>query len=125
KLEELEAAGAIATQDEPTDWVNRMVVTVKKSGDIRICVDPPALNEALKRENHPLPTIDDILPTLTSAKTFARFDLNNGHWQGRTEPCMGPGDSQRSGPPLCLGKLPIFDRTTDIQLFFNIKNVLM
>ena len=58
-----------------------MVVASKKSGDIRLCIDPQQLNKALKRELHPLPVMDDVLPELSRAKVFSRFDLRNGYWQ--------------------------------------------
>ena len=40
----------IAPVDQPTPWVNSLVVTTKKSGALRICVDPRHLNRAFKRE---------------------------------------------------------------------------
>ena len=58
-----------------------MVASIKKNGDIRICIDPQALNAALKRELHPLPVIDDILPELSKARIFSKFDFRNGYWQ--------------------------------------------
>ena len=32
--------GYLAKVYEPTDWVNSMVMTEKKNGDVRICIDP-------------------------------------------------------------------------------------
>ena len=61
--------------DQPTDWVNQMSVTKKKSGDIRICIDPRPLNLALKREHFMLPVLDDVLPKLSGAKVFSVCDL--------------------------------------------------
>ena len=57
-----------------------MVTSLKKNGDIRVCIDPQALNKVLKREMHPLPIIEDILPELSKAKIFSKFDLRNGYW---------------------------------------------
>ncbi|XP_064120727.1 uncharacterized protein K02A2.6-like [Macrobrachium nipponense] len=57
-----------------------MVVAEKKNKDLRICIDPQALNKSLKREHHPTPVIDDILPQLTKAKVFSSSDLANGYW---------------------------------------------
>ena len=42
---------------------------------------PQILNLALKRELHPLPIMDDILPELSNAKVFSKFDLTNGYWR--------------------------------------------
>ena len=81
KLDEMTEMNVITKVDEPTDWVSRMVASIKKNGDIRIRIDPQALNAALKRELHPLPVIDDILPELSKARIFSKFDLRNGYWQ--------------------------------------------
>ncbi|XP_064475556.1 uncharacterized protein K02A2.6-like [Ornithodoros turicata] len=79
-LDKLEANGVITSVDEPTPWVNRMVIAEKKSGEMRICIDPQALNKALQREVHHLPVLDDLLADLAEAKVFSRFDLINGYW---------------------------------------------
>lgn len=80
KLCDMEKTGVVVKVEEPTDWVSRMVTSTKSSGDIRICIDPLALNMALQREMHPLPTIDDVLPELSKARVFSKFDLRNGYW---------------------------------------------
>ena len=52
----------------------------KKSGKIRLCIDPKPLNKALKRRHLMLPVIDDIIPELAPAKVFAVCDVKNGSW---------------------------------------------
>lgn len=73
------ANGTMAVVDRPTDWVNQMAVVQKKSGEVRICIDPRPLNMKLKREHHKLPVLDDILPKLSGAKIFSTYDLKNGY----------------------------------------------
>ena len=80
KLKEMTEMNIVEKVDKPTEWVSRMVTSLKKNGDIRVCIDPQALNKALKREMHPLPIIEDILPELSEAKIFSKFDLRNGYW---------------------------------------------
>ena len=80
KLEEMCLAGVLAKVDKPTDWVSQMVVTEKKSGDLRICLDPRPLNDVLKREQYTLPTLEDTLTQLSNAKVFTKLDLSNGYW---------------------------------------------
>ena len=48
--------------NEHPDWVNSIVITSKKNGDVRICLDPRPLNKAIKRQYHPtrLPKLDVI-----------------------------------------------------------------
>ena len=65
--------------ERPTDWVNQMSVVKKKSGAIRICVDPRPLNLVLKREHFMLPVLDDILPKLSGARVFSICDLKQGY----------------------------------------------
>lgn len=62
---------------EFSNWISPLVV-VPKSDDpeeIRLCVDMKRANEAVARENHPLPTIDDFLPELNSAAVFSKLDV--------------------------------------------------
>ena len=51
----------ISRVDQPTDWCADMVFVPKASSKIRICVDLTKLNENVKRENFPLPAIDQSL----------------------------------------------------------------
>ena len=57
-----------------------MVVKVKNSGDIRICLDPKDLNKAIHREHYPLPVIEDIATRMNNAKIFSIFDVKIGFW---------------------------------------------
>ena len=57
----------------------------KKSGKIRICLDPKDLNESIERENYPLPTIEEIATKLNKAKVFTVLDVTNGFWHVKLE----------------------------------------
>ena len=46
---------------EDLEWVSPVVVTPKKNGKWRVCVDYKPLNAATKREHFPLPFQDEIL----------------------------------------------------------------
>jgi hypothetical protein len=49
-LKEMEEKRVIRKVDEPTDWVNSLVVVKKpKSDKLRVCLDPRSLNVAIKR----------------------------------------------------------------------------
>ena len=80
ELKRLEDLQVIAPVEQPTDWVSNIVVATKKSGDLRVCIDPQGLNQALKRERYHLPTLDDILPDLSKARLFSTIDLKSGYW---------------------------------------------
>ncbi|XP_028409422.1 uncharacterized protein K02A2.6-like [Dendronephthya gigantea] len=80
ELDRLVDTNVIAPVDTPTTWISAIVVTVKKNGDIRLCIDPKPLNKALKRNHYPSPTIDEILPDLAHARCFSVLDAKNGFW---------------------------------------------
>jgi hypothetical protein len=80
ELSRLTERDIITPVEQPTDWTSRMVIATKKSGDLRICIDPRPLNKALKRERYPIPVMDDILPKLANAKVFSKLDLTNAYW---------------------------------------------
>ena len=80
ELEKLTDADVVTPVEEPTSWCSRMVVATKKSGNLRICIDPRPLNKALKREHYPPPVMDDILPKLAGSKVFSKLDLSNAYW---------------------------------------------
>ena len=70
QLEKLTEREIRAPVEEPTSWCSRMVVATKKSGRLRICINPRPLNKALQREHYPLPVMEDILPKLSNARVF-------------------------------------------------------
>lgn len=80
KIEELLSQGVIEKVNEPPKWVSPVVV-VPKGDDVRICIDMRRANEAVERENHPLPTFEDFLPHLAKAKVFSRLDVKNAFHQ--------------------------------------------
>ena len=61
ELNRMEEMGVISKVDEPTSWCAGMVVVLKKSGAVRICVDLKPLNESMLRAVHPIPTVDETL----------------------------------------------------------------
>ena len=80
ELDNLTDQNVITPIQDPTDWVSNLVVTMKKNGDLRVCLDPQCLNKALKREHFRLPVLDDILPELFNAKLFSTLDVKNAYW---------------------------------------------
>ena len=72
--------GVIRKVDTPTSWISALVVTTKKNGKVRLCIDPKPLNEALHRNHYPLPATDDELPLLSKVRVFTVLDAKNGFW---------------------------------------------
>ena len=80
KLEEMVKEGYITRVDQPTEWVNSMVVSLRKD-KIRICLDPSDLNRAIKREHHPMKTIEEVVASMPNAKVFSVLDAKSGFLQ--------------------------------------------
>lgn len=83
KLNEMVRDCIIEKVEGPTDWVNSMTVARKANGDIRICLDPRDLNQAIKREHFKLPSLDEMTVNLGDAKYFSTLDAKQGFWQLR------------------------------------------
>lgn len=80
KIEELLSLGIIEKVNEPSKWISP-VVPVPKHDDVRICIDMRRANEAVERENHPLPTMEDFLPHIGKGHFFAKLDVKNAFHQ--------------------------------------------
>ena len=81
ELDEMEADGVIEKVEEPTEWVNSLVVVENPDGSLRLCLDPRDLNKAIKREHFQLPTFEDISTRLAGATHFTKLDAKKGYWQ--------------------------------------------
>ena len=80
ELDRLETRNIGTPVNVPTAWISATVVTMKKNGNIRLCVGPKPLNVALKRNHYPLPRIEDVLPDLSNVRCFTVLDAKNGFW---------------------------------------------
>ena len=80
ELDRLEKSSVLVKVTEPTEWVSQMAVARKKSGDIRICIDPKPLNAVLMRERYKLPTVEDAIAKFGNCDTFSKFDVKNAFW---------------------------------------------
>ena len=85
KLADMVDKGIIRAVDEPTEWVNHLVITEKKDGSLRLCLDPKDLNENIRREHFQLPTFDDIACHLHGKKVFTILDQKDSFWQVKLE----------------------------------------
>ena len=91
ELERFVKLKVITQVDEPTKWVSQSVITLKKNGKVRLCLDPEELNEVLLREHYIMPTNDDILHDLRQSKVFTKADLSSEYSNELTtfQTCFG------------------------------------
>ena len=81
ELDRMVQQGIINRVEKPTAWCSQMSVARKRSGALRICLDPRHLNTALIRERYMNRTMEDILPEIGAARVFSKLDLSQGYWQ--------------------------------------------
>ena len=81
RLKKLEAQGVIIAVDEPTDWVNSLVITEKRDGSLRLCLDPKHMNKNIRREHFQIPTFTEISTQLGGVRLFTILDQKHSHWQ--------------------------------------------
>ncbi|XP_005088965.1 uncharacterized protein LOC101855985 [Aplysia californica] len=81
EIDRILAEGVISPVTEPTEWCSGMVVVPKRNGSVRICVDLTSLNKAVRREVHPLASIDEQLAKFAGSTVFTKLDATRGFWQ--------------------------------------------
>lgn len=76
KTVQLETLKAVT---EPTDWAHAIVIVKKPNNDIRICMDPRALNKC--HQHHPNPNKNVLLSQIKGAKYFTVLDASSAFLQ--------------------------------------------
>ena len=59
----------------------KLSLSIKKSGEIHLCVDYRKLYSIASRDAFPLPCIDEVLQVVHSSNVFTSFDLVQGNLQ--------------------------------------------
>ena len=79
-LNDLERKDIIAKVEEPVSWVSNLVIVEKANKTLRLCLDPPDLNEAIEKEDFKPPSFETISSTLNGCKVFSVVDMSNCYW---------------------------------------------
>ena len=69
-VNDLEKKDIIAKVEEPVSWVSNLVIVGKTNNTLKLCLDPPDLNEAIEREDFKPPRFETISNTLNGCKVF-------------------------------------------------------
>ena len=62
----------------PSGRVLPLEVLPKGDRDVRVCVDTRRENEAIVRERHPIPTMEEFLHDLNGSTVFSKIDQSSG-----------------------------------------------
>ncbi|MGL6196546.1 MAG: reverse transcriptase domain-containing protein, partial [Thermoguttaceae bacterium] len=68
-------------------WLNPVVLTKKKTGELRFCVDFRRLNDKVLLDGFNLPKINELLSLLHGMTVFSVIDLKDGFYHIDIEPC--------------------------------------
>ena len=71
----------ISKVEEPTEFVNSLVLTSESNGELRCCLEPKGLNKAIEQEWFHIKTREEICVGLSGAKYFSQLDLKSAYWQ--------------------------------------------
>ena len=81
------SVGAISPADPGAcPYASRTVVTEKKDGTMRMCVDYRDVRAQTEKDSFPLPRLDHVCLTLSCARHFASFDLLINFHQVEVDP---------------------------------------
>ena len=88
QLKDLQEQDIIEDATGPTPWVSPIHVVPKPNdpGNIRMCVDMRAANQAIIRERHESPTVEELIAELNGSQFFSKLDLRSGYHQLEISP---------------------------------------
>ena len=73
KLIELEENDIIEKSRWSYDMTSPLIIVPKRDGDIRIIFDMRVANQPMKRERHPIPTVEEIVQEMRGACHFSKL----------------------------------------------------
>ncbi|KAM2029233.1 hypothetical protein ACFX16_040763 [Malus domestica] len=82
EIDKLIEAGFIRDVQYPK-WISNIVIVLKKSGQIRVCVDFWDLNDACPKDDFPLPIIEIMVDATTGHEALSFMDGSSGYNQIR------------------------------------------
>ena len=85
KIEELIKIDVIEKVRDSTSWISP-IVAVPKGEDVRITIDMRKANQAIRRNHHPVPTLEELLSRFNGCRWFSKVDLNHGYHQIELHP---------------------------------------
>ena len=80
ELDKMVKHGVITHVDEPTDWVSSVAYAWKTSDELCICLDPHEFNNAICRDHHHTPTVDEVAHEFAHSKYSTKLDARHGYW---------------------------------------------
>ena len=85
-IDDFKRRGIVRNSNSP--WASALCPVRKKDGSIRMCIDFRRLNDATRKDNFLLPTLQELIDKLGQSKPkfLTSIDLNSGYHQLRMHP---------------------------------------
>ena len=80
ELDKMVKLGVITPVDELTDCVSSVAYAWKASGELHICLDHHDLSNAICRDHHHIPTVDEVAQEFAHSKYFTKVDARHRYW---------------------------------------------
>ncbi|XP_070184094.1 uncharacterized protein [Littorina saxatilis] len=79
EVQTMEKMGVIEPSVSP--YSSPVVLTQKRDGTVRFCIDYRKLNKVTEFDSEPIPDAEQIFARLQQAEYFSKLDLSKGYWQ--------------------------------------------
>ncbi|XP_065204117.1 uncharacterized protein K02A2.6-like [Planococcus citri] len=77
----------VNVMETPIEWASPIVLRIKGNGEVRFCADfKCTINKYVKKQLHPLKTINDIFPLFAGFIEYTTFDLKDAYYQVLVHP---------------------------------------
>ena len=107
-------------RESSSPYSSNILLTNKKDGTKRFCIDFRSLNSNTIKDTYPFPNVEDLIDSFQGRSYFSQIDLVSGYWGIPVNPHMGKFEMLRMPFGLCNAQAT-FQREMD-RLKYKLRN---